>query len=376
MIFGIDKILAACAVFLGTAPALAEPMDLPAMSGALAKNPEPIGDTGPWGTLLIGGAISGMGSWQNHPAARERDAIADLSNGEIFGEMKSAWLELFVRAGYYALPALGTPTLSAQHAAAATYGLVPEALAKVTLDKTLSIEAGKLPTLIGNEYAFTFQNMNIERGLLWNQTPSVNRGIQANYAAGLATLSLSWNDGYYSNRFNWVTGLASYSWNDAANSLSFFGGANLGRSGTSSFATPIAQNNSAIAGLIYTHVSGRWTVSPYLQLSRVPARPSVGLRGAGTFGAAFLGSYAVSEAWAVAGRAELLMTGGEANVLYGPDSGAWSLTLTPSYQQGRFFARGELSYVGLDHAKAGFSLGRTLAQTSQARLLTEAGYLF
>jgi len=29
--------------------------------------------------------------------------------------------------------------------------------------------AAKLPTLIGAEYTFTFENMNIERGLLWNQ---------------------------------------------------------------------------------------------------------------------------------------------------------------------------------------------------------------
>ena len=37
---------------------------------------------------------------------------------------------------------------------------------------------------MGAEYTFTFQNMNIERGLLWNQETAVNRGIQVNQALG------------------------------------------------------------------------------------------------------------------------------------------------------------------------------------------------
>ncbi len=62
--------------------------------------------------------------------------------------------------------------------------------------------AGKLPTLIGAEYTFTFENMNIERGLLWNQENAVNRGVQANFTSGPVAVSVSWNDGFYPNRYN------------------------------------------------------------------------------------------------------------------------------------------------------------------------------
>src|SRR6266446_2453410 len=44
-----------------------------------------------------------------------------------------------------------------------------------------SIQAGKLSSLSGVEANFTFQNMNIERGLLWGQTANVSRGLQVNH---------------------------------------------------------------------------------------------------------------------------------------------------------------------------------------------------
>ena len=67
-----------------------------------------------------------------------------------------------------------------------------------------------MPTLIGAEYTFTFQNMNIERGLLWNQEPAISRGAQLNYTADPLAFSFSWNDGFYSNQFTWLTGSLAY----------------------------------------------------------------------------------------------------------------------------------------------------------------------
>jgi hypothetical protein len=77
----------------------------------------------------------------------------------------------------------------------------------------LSILIGELLTLIGAEYTFTFENMNIERGLLWNQENAVNRGIQVNGSFGKLSASLSWNDGFYSNRYTWLTGSLAYAFN-------------------------------------------------------------------------------------------------------------------------------------------------------------------
>ena len=53
-----------------------------------------------------------------------------------------------------------------------------------------SIEVGALPTLIGDEYTFSFENLNIERGILWGAEPAVSRGVQANFTTGpLAALA-------------------------------------------------------------------------------------------------------------------------------------------------------------------------------------------
>ena len=43
---------------------------------------------------------------------------------------------------------------------------------------------GSLPTLMGAESTFTYQNFNIERGIVWNQENAINRGIQVNQTTG------------------------------------------------------------------------------------------------------------------------------------------------------------------------------------------------
>ena len=93
---------------------------------------------------------------------------------------------------------------------------------KVRSQRQLLDRGREMPTLIGAEYGFTYENMNISRGLLWNQEPVVSRGVQANYTAGPVAFSVSWNDGFYSDRFNWVSGAATWTIN-SANSLEVIG---------------------------------------------------------------------------------------------------------------------------------------------------------
>src|SRR5207237_9890466 len=124
---------------------------------------------------------------------------ADLSNGQLFVQKTDGWLQFYVQAGAYSLPSLGTPYLNVSDTISDTFGAVPVAYAKVAPSDSFSVEAGKLPTLIGDEYTFTFENMDIERGLLWNQEPAISRGVQANYSSGPLSLALYWNEGFYSN---------------------------------------------------------------------------------------------------------------------------------------------------------------------------------
>ena len=374
LIFGIAA-LGVVALTAGSATAAA--LSTPSMSGPLSANPNPISlDAGPLGKIYIGGALSGLGFWQDNHVPGDQEWRADLSNGQVFVQKTDGWLQFYVQAGAYSLPSLGTSYLNVSDTVRDTFGAVPVAYAKIAPSDSFSIEAGKLPTLIGDEYTFTFENMDIERGLLWNQEPAVSRGVQANYSSGPITLALSWNDGFYSDRLNWISGSAAYTI-DSSNSISFIAGGNTGHTGYSSFATPIAQNNGDIFNLIYTWTSGPWTISPYVQYANVPADASIGIaHGASTAGGALLVSYGLNDDWKIAGRAEYISSSGTPNLLYGPGSDAWSFTVTPTYQHGIFFARGEASWVGVGSTEAGSVFGQNLDKTSQARLLLEAGVLF
>jgi hypothetical protein len=350
----------------------------PVMGGTLVADPNPFSfEAGPLGTIFVTGAASALASWQDNPVPGDSAWRADLGNGQIFVQKTDGWLQFYVDAGAYALPALGTPFTSFEKTTEHTFGYVPQAWLKIAPTDNFSIQAGQLAALVGNEDAFTFQNFNVERGLLWNQTPLFSRGVQTNYMHGPLTLQLSLNDGYYSDRFNWLTGQAAYSINDGADVFSVNGGANLGRTARSGIVTPLAQDNSAIGDLIYTHTSGPWIVSPYIQLSDVPAAPSIGLDHAATsFGGAVLASYAIAPDVTLGARVEYIATSGATNLLYGPGSNAWSLTFTPTWQHGVFYARSEASYTAALDAAPGDTFGRNLDTSSQARLMLETGVVF
>jgi len=94
-----------------------------------------------------------------------------------------------------------------------------------------------------------------------------------------------------------------------------------------------------------------------------------------------LASYSINDNWSLAGRAEYISSSGSvangaANLLYGPGSDAWSLTLTPTWQQGIFFARGEASIVEASSTTPGFAFGKSGNQKTQGRLMLEGGVLF
>ncbi|MBN6740777.1 porin [Acidithiobacillus sp. MC6.1] len=381
------SVLATLAVVSNTAQAA--PLPMPAMTGPL-QSPSPFQfNAGPLGKLDITGVMSGMGLWQDNPVntvspdpvAFNGYTHADISNGQIFIQKTHGLIQFFLQAGAYNMPALGSPFLSTGATTAGYYGPLPQAYLKIAPTKNFSVLIGKLPTLIGAEYTFTFENMNIERGLLWNQENAVNRGVQVNYSVGPLSASLAWSDGFYSNRFNWLSGDLSYTIN-SANTVSFVGMGNAGQTGYSTLATPVYQNNSDIYNLIYTYSSGPWMIQPYLQYTQVPANPAIGVgRGTGTRGAALLTSYALTPHVTLAARAEYIASTGNAtdgavNLMYGPGSKAWSITVTPTYQDQDFFARAEFSYVQASSYTQGDVFGPQGNNPTQARALVETGFLF
>ena len=97
---------------------------------------------------------------------------------------------------------------------------------------------------------------------------------------------------------------------------------------------------------------------------------------ASTFGGALLVNYDLGRGINLGGRVEYIGTTGGNNLLYGPGSGAFSSTFTPTYQWSYYFARAEFSWVKANSVTSGDGFGPNLTGNSQTRVLVETGILF
>ncbi len=360
----------------------AQTMPTPSMGGPLALPSTLTYNAGPLGKLNIGGIVSGMGLVQGNWIPGDQSSRWALSNGQLFVEKNSGWWQFFVQAGAYNIPDLGLPTLPTTDWVNDLYGPVPQGFLKIQPNPkgNFSIEIGALPTLIGDEYTFDFENMNIERGLLWNQENAVNRGVQINDAIGKLSGSISWNDGFYSNRYTWLTGTLSYAASKSS-TIAFIGGGNLGQTKFQTFATPV-QNNSQIYNVIYTYSHESWVISPYFQYTHVPTDAKIGIiHGASTRGGAILLTYNFRHGFSLPVRGEYISSTGNldesaVNLLYGPGSSAWSFTVTPTYQNHGFFLRAEFGWVQAMSIAPGDAFGPLGTDKTQPRGVVEAGFIF
>ena len=359
------------------------PPSMPAMAGPLAVNPNPLTlDLGPLGEkVYVTGAVTGLAYAQDQatkaPGVNDNTGGFDLGNGQVFVQKIDGVFQYFIQAGAYSVPNLGFPWAKSSTAMNFLWGTVPQAFVKLALNDQFSIQGGKLPTLIGDEYTFTFENMNIQRGLLWDEEPAVSRGVQANFTAGPITVSASLNDGYYSDRYNWVSGLVSWTI-DMENTLAFAAGGNFGHTGFAGSATPFLQNNSSIFNVIFTHSAGPLVISPYFQYQRIAKDVAHGIgEDVTSYAGALLASYSFNDNFKLAGRVEYIKTDSNfLSILYGPGSSAWSFTITPTYQYHQFFARAEFAYVAASGVSAGSGIGPNFNGTSQSRGMFETGILF
>ena len=369
------------------------PLPTPSMSGPLATGIPHELPAGPFGKIEITGVLSGIGLFGNNPVVHGDEGHVDVSNAQVFIQKTSGWFQFFVQGGAYNLPVVGVPFAKTGPTTTGTFGPFPVGYAKL-VKGNFNVEIGSLPTLIGDEYTFTFQNMNIERGLLWNQEPAISRGIQINETYKKLTLSFGWNDGFYSDRYTSLTGLLAYAVN-SANTITFAAGGNAGNtyvrtgSANSFFVTPSYQNNEQVYNLIYTYTKGNVVISPYYQYTVVKSDSvysAFGLSptGAHINGGALLVNYNFKHGFSLAVRPEYAkssgsVTTGEANLLgYGSGTGAFSFTVTPTWVKDAFFLRGDVSIVHLTNFVAGSSVGFGIGgtNTNQARGVIEAGFTF
>jgi hypothetical protein len=363
------------------APAAPAALPTPAITGPLAGAPPFLFDGGPFGKIAVNGIVSGFATGQDNSVPGDKSTNATLGNGQVWIQKTDGWFQFYIQAGAYTMPALATPYMNTGSTVSNFYGALPVAFVKLVPNKTTSILIGQLPTLIGAEYTFTFENMNVERGLLWNQENAVSRGVQINQAIGkYVAASVSLNDGFYSNRYTWLTG--SLTVTKGPHALAFVGGGNFDKTAFQTLATPV-QNNSSIFNVIYTYTKGPWIIQPYFQYTNVPTNVQIGItNGASTQGEAILLSHAFKHGFSMAGRAEYISSTGTAaqnsvNLLgFGPGSAGTSVTGTPTFQYGGFFVRGDLSLVHASNMTPGYTFGPAGLNNNQVRAVGEIGFIF
>jgi Putative beta-barrel porin-2, OmpL-like. bbp2 len=361
------------------APAAPTALSTPAITGPLSNLPPFVFDAPPFGKISVNGIVSGTGMWQGNHVPGDSNTQAALSNGQVFLQKTDGWFQFYIQAGGYDIISLGLPFLDTDKTIHDLYGPLPVAFAKLQAGKNTSFLIGELPTLIGAEYTFSLENMNIERGLLWNQENAVTRGIQVNQTMGKFTASFSWNDGFYSNRYTWLSGSLAYA--NGPHAISFVAGGNYGQTAFQTYATPV-QNNGSIYNVIYTYTKGSWIIQPYFQYTNVPTNANIGIvKGASTTGGAILLSYAFKHGFSLPVRWEYIASSGSAaensvNLMYGPGSTGTSITVTPTFQYGGFFLRGDLAWVHVGSYTPGLAFGASGADANQPRAVAEIGFIF
>ncbi|WP_298190572.1 outer membrane beta-barrel protein [Novosphingobium sp.] len=354
------------------------PALLPALSGPLSYNPDPVSVEVAGSKLYVTAIGSGYVGTQSNTTPGVDSSFADLSNAQVIVQKPEGVFQFLVQAGLYNQETLGAAFVKSTDYTSNSYGVVPQAWIKIAPSSTFNVQAGILPTLIGLEAPFTFQNTNIERGILWGQENVMTRGVQANLTAGKLSFSLAYTDGFFSGKLNWLSGIVSYV--DGPHTLSVVVGGALSKNYRSTFNTPVVQNNTTMVNVIYSYSGSKWLVQPYFQYAWVPDLPQLGTTKAENFAVGLLAKYKINDNWSLPVRFEYIDSNRPkataASFLYGPGSNAFTATITPTYTWDRFFIRPEFSYVRAGDITPGAAFGAAGLNKEQVRGRLEFGVMF
>ena len=317
------------------------------------------------------------------PEGADYASRADLSSAMLTVAKNTGWWRFGITAGTYAFPVVGESVNPTTQAGANTslYHYFPSAYVAFVPNDQLTISLGQLATLLGQEDGFTYQNVNIQRGLVWAAEPVFSRGVRVAYTVGKLSSDLEYNDGYYSGNHRAVEGLAGWAPNSNTDFQLAFISPQADTPGniTSSIA------NKTEFDVMLTQQLGKLQILPYVLFIRSPGSTDLGYaRSESATGDVLLANYAFNSVYSLGARYEwfvdhsgLTDTSPNADFVgYGPGSRAASVTVTPEYKQGFFFARAEFSAVNVLNATPGLAFGAGGSSRTQTRTLAEVGVQF
>ncbi|MBU3668188.1 MAG: hypothetical protein FGM53_06625, partial [Rhodocyclaceae bacterium] len=122
-------------------------------------------------------ALTGLAAAQSNTSNASPKDFGDVSNAQFMLQKSSGWLQLFAMGGAYSQPALATNYTRAYTQTDGTWGFFPVGWISLAPSNEWRLDIGKIFAIGGGENTFTYQNINIQRGLLWTQTNVVTRGM-------------------------------------------------------------------------------------------------------------------------------------------------------------------------------------------------------
>lgn len=364
----------------------------PAPAATASPSPLPSSTSLTLGPLTIDGVFSAFSlftSGINATGALDTSGGADLSNRTdvsnafIIVNKSAGTFRYGFAAGAYNIPVVGFALNKTTQTGANTslYGAVPSIYAEYAPTGSFNLQAGKLATLAGQESTYTYENANIQRGIIWNLETAVSRGIRGTFTGSKFNGAVEVNDGYYSGNRLGIEGQItnSPSPNTTVEFVFVLPNASAPANATASIA------NKRLYNPLLTYATARWSFSPYLLFVESPSSLALGYKNSEhAFGAVASAAYALNSTWSLPLRIEYGKNGStpsdaspNANLLgYGPGSRAWTYTLTPTYRKGVFFARAEASDVNVTNFTPGAAFGAGGTQSNQFRTGVETGLQF
>jgi hypothetical protein len=337
-----------------------------ALAQALELKLEPIG------TINVNGALSVYIINSNNRAVNDdKETRYDVGSAIISLSKPAEPFGFTLIGGAYAVPVVGLALIRTSQYTD-PFSPIPVAYLEYSPMKGLSVQAGKLPTIIGYESAFTYQNNYIQRGLVWNMQPVINNGVRLTYSTDLFFVKLGLNDGFY-----------TLSTTDPKPALEASLGLTPIKDGSialnvilpdkdSSPNNTANPSNKREINLVASYTLDKLSLGADLLYVEAPESNRAGVpENAKASGVALHLSYDLKP-FKLSGRIEYVVDNSDNTDLVGLRDGnkAWTFTVTPAYAQGPFFLRGELSYVNADQP---FTVN---GKKDQTRVGVEVGFMF
>jgi hypothetical protein len=337
-----------------------------ALAQALELKLEPVG------TINVSGALSVyIINSNNRALGDDKKTRYDVGSAIISLSKSAEPFGFTLIGGAYAVPVVGLG-LSKTSQYTDLFSPIPVAYVEYSPMKGLSIQAGKLPTIIGYESAFTYQNNYIQRGLVWNMQPVINNGVRLTYSTELFFVKLGVNDGFYTlstthpkPALEASLGLTPIK--DGSIALNVLLPDKESRPNKT--ADP---SNKREIDLVASYTLDKLSLGADLLYVEAPKSDKANVpEKAKASGVALHLSYDLKP-FKLSGRIEYVKDNSDGTDLVGlgDRNKAWTFTVTPAYTKGPFFLRGKLSYVKADQP---FTLN---GKKDQTRVGVEVGFMF